>query len=67
MKVFKVCTRCGSDRISAQISDATAIWDYDMQEWIISEDVVERSPAYCAECDDDCEVLNTVDAPNDKT
>ncbi|NDE17450.1 hypothetical protein EBZ80_21210 [bacterium] len=65
MKVFKVCHRCGSDRISAEISDATAIWDYGMQEWIMSEDYAANAPGYCAACDDDCEIVNSDKEPTE--
>lgn len=50
MKIVCVCATCGSKRIT---SDASAVWDVEKQDWILS-DVCQGT--FCEDCEDECRV-----------
>ncbi len=56
MKPYKyVCSKCGSDEISA---DAYAAWNVDEQEWEV-QNVMDKGH-YCAQCDGECRIERRV-------
>lgn len=52
-KFMKVCSTCGSDDVSAEVSAVR--WDFDEQEWYISGDVCDKGH-YCGSCDGECRI-----------
>lgn len=48
-KIQIVCSECGSTDVS---KDATARWDEDRQEWVLS--AVHDKPNFCEPCGGEC-------------